>query len=254
MKERNCKCELCKIESALRSSLDKGSRRADFHALTVGQPLPAAFDSPLSLIERLHCRDLGSNQQDLTDQILEWLIQAYHRGFENEVISETLGLAFIPALHHIYREVCSSFGGLAEEDVAQQAWAVFFHVLRRPSLVARHRYFSIAITRAVRKLMLKWAATEARFRSECDGEASAHVNVELAAPCAAGPAILLEELLNHCRRNGLLQSTDYDLLVKLKLEGLEAKEIAAADGAVSSVAVHHRMQRIMKRLRSMAVT
>jgi hypothetical protein len=38
---------------------------------------------------------------------------------------QLLLVAFTPAIHKIYREICQRFPGLLADDVAQQAWVAF---------------------------------------------------------------------------------------------------------------------------------
>ncbi len=58
--------------------------------------------------------------------------------------------------------------------------------------------------------------------------------------------------LSESGRTGLLAASEQQVLTKLKLEGLSAKQLAQLDGSTSEEAVHHRSQRIMAGLRKVA--
>jgi DNA-directed RNA polymerase specialized sigma24 family protein len=252
MSERKCHCELCRSESALRLSLSSKVRRNDFCLLATDRPSLSSVDSPMSLIELLHRRESEASHQETTDEILACLIRAYNTPSASEVVSEILGVAFIPALHRIYRETCAHWQELAPEDVIQEVWVFFFQVLRLSSIAARHQYFSIAITRTVQRLITRWAAKETR--SQCN---AARESVDLETTLTSEVSdpergLMLEDLLSRCRADGVLRANEYELLIKLKIEGYEAKELAATD-SISPMALHHRLQRIMRRLRSITL-
>ncbi len=60
------------------------------------------------------------------------------------------------------------------------------------------------------------------------------------------------DFLDDCRRSGALSDEDYEVLLKVKLEGFEGKELAPLDGSPSAMAIHQRIHRIMDRLRRTA--
>lgn len=64
---------------------------------------------------------------------------------------------------------------------------------------------------------------------------------------------MLQEFLRQCCQIGLLSLSEYELLIKLELEGFEAKEVATLDGELSATAVHPRIQSIVTRLRQAAL-
>ncbi len=53
-------------------------------------------------------------------------------------------------------------------------------------------------------------------------------------------------------RTGVLAASEQQVLTRLKLEGLSAKQLAKLEGSTSEEAVHHRSYRIMARLRKAA--
>jgi len=59
-------------------------------------------------------------------------------------------------------------------------------------------------------------------------------------------------VLSESGRTGVLSASEQQVLAKLKLEGLSAKQLAQFEGSISEEAVHHRSYRIMARLRKAA--
>jgi len=64
--------------------------------------------------------------------------------------------------------------------------------------------------------------------------------------------LLLRDFFQHCERTGVLAASEQQVLTRLKLEGLSAKQLAQLEGSTSEEAVHHRSYRIMARLRKAA--
>jgi hypothetical protein len=64
--------------------------------------------------------------------------------------------------------------------------------------------------------------------------------------------LVLDDFLNHCYMKGILSKGNYEILIKRKVEGFEAKELAALGGSPSAMAIHQRMHRTTDRLRRTA--
>src|ERR1022692_944137 len=56
----------------------------------------------------------------------------------------------------------------------------------------------------------------------------------------------------HCHRIGILSVFERELLIRLKVEGVFAKEIIHTHTALSEKAVHWRVERILQRLQKTA--
>ena len=65
--------------------------------------------------------------------------------------------------------------------------------------------------------------------------------------------ILLQQFLDDCERRGWLSSEERELLTQFKLEGVSCPELARRSGH-SVVAIRHRIQRLLDRLRRIAQT
>ena len=77
-------------------------------------------------------------------------------------------------------------------------------------------------------------------------------NPNLARPDPFESYLLLRDFFQHCERTGVLAASEQQVLTRLKLEGLSAKQLAKLEGSTSEEAVHHRSYRIMARLRKAA--
>ena len=65
--------------------------------------------------------------------------------------------------------------------------------------------------------------------------------------------ILLQQFLDDCQRRGWLSAEERELLTQFKLEGVSGPELARHSGH-SAVAIRHRIQRLLDRLRRIAQT
>jgi DNA-directed RNA polymerase specialized sigma24 family protein len=184
------------------------------------------------------------------DQLLSALVQALARNQSDSVLQATLILAFIPALHRTSRDVSYLFPRLSEQDVCQQVLATFLRVSLSPSIQRRTGFVPIAITRTIRKIVFRWAFREVH-ETEIQKEPGSG-NPNLARPDPFESYLLLRDFFEHCERTGVLAASEQQVLTKLKLEGLSAKQLAQLEGSTSEKAVHHRSHRIMARLRKAA--
>ena len=246
-KENNCQCAVCNVEAALLDSFSTQSAQIHFQAFAANYPVLNHFSSPVVLVERLHGQD-GTANQNAGSETLHALIHAItERPFE-EIGQHLLLLAFTPAIHKIFREMCQRFPMLAPDDIAQQTWLVFLQVAKSPALLRQNGQLPVALAMNCHKAMLRWAIKETRCTSVAEDGFE-----PLAEPLSEDnfeDAILLEDFLKLARRKGLLSEKDYDLLLKLKCEGLEAKELAEANGMTSAAhrRLHRRLQTILSRL------
>jgi DNA-directed RNA polymerase specialized sigma24 family protein len=159
-------------------------------------------------------------------------------------------VAFIPALHKTYREISVFFPSLSPEDVAQQVLTIFLEVIRFSSLERRNSHLPVAIARKVRNFAFRWAVKESQDSEDSEpADGPPPTPPEPVAPGDVETSYVLWQFLEHCRRIGALTSSELDLLVKLKFEGFEAKEIADMGREHSAMAVHQRLHRIIQRLR-----
>jgi DNA-directed RNA polymerase specialized sigma24 family protein len=253
-KENNCQCVVCNVEEALLDSFSTQRARNHFKALASNYPVFNHFRSPLDAVAKLHEQGEAVNHH-AGNQILHAVIHAISGGGVFEDLGQQLLLvAFTPAIHKIYREICQRFPMLSPDDVAQQAWVVFLETAKSPAMLRQNGQLPVALVMNSRKAMLRWAMREARRASivqdgfEGFSEPLSEENFE--------GAILLEDFLWQAQRAGLLSETEHDLLFKLKYEGFEAKALAEANGMTSAAhrRLHRRLQTIINRLQREAAS
>jgi len=248
-KENNCPCVVCNVEATLLDSFSTQTARNQFKALACSYPVFSHFQSPLDAVAKLHEQGEAVNH-DAGNQILYAVIHAVSdKAFEN-LGQQLLLVAFTPAIHKIYREMCQRFPMLSPDDVAQQTWVAFLETAKSPAMLRQNGQLPVALVMNSRKAMLRWAMTEARRASIVqDGfqefsEPLSEDNFE--------DAILLEDLFRQAQLTRALSESESQLLFKFRWEGFGAKELAHKNGRSTSNAVHNRLKRIVNRLRRVA--
>lgn len=246
-KENNCECVVCKVEQELLKILNTQTSRNHFKALASDYPVSNDLGSPLEVVAQLHQQSEAVNH-GRGNQILHSLIRAVSDKAFEHLGQQLLLVAFTPAIHRTYRDVCGQFPALAREDVAQQALMLFLETAKSPAMLHQNSHLAIALVREFRKSMFRWATKETRrcliLQHDCSQDLALDTNFEV--------AILLREVLQQSRRIGILSQIEHQLLLKLKCEGFEAKELADVNCGITANAVLLRVSRTMTRLRGSA--
>lgn len=247
-KENNCQCVVCKVEQELLTKLNTQTARNHFKALATNYAVPNHLSSPLEVVAQLH-RQGGRMNHDPGNQILHTLIHAVSDQAFEDLGQQLLLVAFTPAIHKIYREICQRFPTLPPNDLVQQTWLAFLEIAKSPAMLRQNGQLPVALVMNSRKAVLRWAMKEARRATTVNdgfegiGEQLAKENFE--------DEILLKEFLRHSQRDGLLSEAEHELLLKRKCEGFEAKELVDVQGTPSTDhrRVHRLLQTIVNRLK-----
>src|SRR5205823_1805246 len=134
-KENNCTCVVCQVEQSLLDSLSTQTARTHFQALARNYPILTQFDSPTDVIAQLHNHEEAEIINHIAwNGILHALVDSIADGTAEEIGQQLLLLAYAPAIHKVYREVCQKFPGLCADDVAQQAAVCFLETARSPEI------------------------------------------------------------------------------------------------------------------------
>jgi DNA-directed RNA polymerase specialized sigma24 family protein len=163
-------------------------------------------------------------------------------------------LVFIPTVHRTTSQITSTFPLLTRDDTAQHIFACLLEFLRSDELRSRRSHLAFIVARKIRRSAFRWAIRESH-RSLRDetlltentpgraglGEEFSHSNG------------LLRQFLDGCQRRGWLSAEERELLTQFKLEGVTGEELAHRNGH-SAVAIRHRIQRVLARLRRVART
>ena len=247
-KEKNCQCVVCKVERSLLNSLSTQTARTHFQALARNYPILNHFDSPADVIAQLHEHERVEHvNHKAWNGILHALVDSIADGTAEEIGQQLLLLAYMPAIHTAYIEVCQQFPSLAAEDVAQQAALVLMEAARSPAMQNQNGYLPIALARDFHKRLIRWAVGE--IRQSVPSEEVAAVHPEPESDENFEGAVLLEDFLSQWQRAGVLSEEECDLLRKFKWEGFEANELVGMNTGDTTNAVQMRLKRIIKRLR-----
>ena len=111
-KENNCGCVVCQVERSLLDSLSTQTARTHFQALARNHSILNHFDSPADVIAQLHEHErTEAVNHKAWNGILHALVDSIaDRTFE-EIGQQLLLLAYMPAIHKVYREACQKFPG-----------------------------------------------------------------------------------------------------------------------------------------------
>jgi len=245
-KEKNCHCVVCTVEAALLDSLSTQTARNHFIALANNYPVFRHFHCPLDALATLH-EQAGAADHDPGNQILHAVVNAvWDKGFEG-LGQQLLLVAFTPAIHKIYREVCQRFPSLPPDDVAQQVWVAFLETANSPALLRQNGQLAVALVMNCRKAMLRWSMKEGRGAFIVQNSFPEYL--EPMAEDNLEELILLEDFLRQARRTGILSAAEYRLLLKFKCEGFRWRELSEGAEGPSAIALYRRVQRTIHRLR-----
>lgn len=243
-KENNCSCVVCKVEQHLLDSLSTQLAQDHFQSLATKHPVLNHFHSSIDVVSRLHDQGEAVNHQNW-NAILHAVVSMIADGASEELGQQLLLVAFTPALHRTFWEVCLRFPSLASDDIAQQGVLAFLEAARNPIMQHQNGYLPIALVRAFRKGLFRWAIKEIRSSAPVE-----EIPTDLSEPQPAifEHAVLLQDILRQSQRAGFLSHDEEQLLFKLKCEGFGAKELT---GSNTHRRLHRRFQTIVNRLQRM---
>lgn len=247
-KENNCQCAVCHVEHDLLDSLSTQTARTHFQALADNHPILNHFESPADVLAQLRehegvevANHIGWNA------ILHALVEAIANGTAEAIGQQLLLLAFMPAIHRTYSEVCQRFPVLAAEDIAQQGLLVFMEAARSSFVTNQNGYLPVALAKEFRRRLFRWAFTEVR-QAPASEEVS-EIQPEPASDKNFEDAVLLEDFLSQWQRAGVLSQEQCDLLRKFKCEGFYRTELSTEKDGASAIALYFRVYRTINRLR-----
>ena len=247
-KENNCRCVVCQVERSLVNSLSTQTAQTHFQALARNCSALNHFASPADVIAQLHEHEqVEHTNHKAWNGILHALVDSIADGTAEEIGQQLLLLAYMPAIHKAYAEVCQQFPALGAEDVAQQAALVLLEAARSPAMRTHNGYLPIALARDFRKRLICWVSRE--IRRSVPSEEVLAMHPEPVSDENFEDVVLLEDFLSQWQRAGVLSQEECDLLRKFKWEGFEANELVGMNTGNTTNAVQMRLKRIIKRLR-----
>ncbi|SRR5579883_1414434 len=250
-KESNCACVVCQVERSLLDSLSTQIARTHFQALAANHPVLRHFDSPADVIARLHEHErVEADNHNAWNGILHALVDGLADRTTEDIGQQLLLVAYAPAIHKVYREVCQRFPGLSPEDIAQQASVFFLENAKAPSMVQQNGHLPVALVKYFRKRLFRWAIQEAQ-RSLPLQELSPR-GPEPMSDDKFEDSVIVEQLLAKAQRLGILSQAEADLVRKFHCEGCQPEQLREGEAGPSGIALYYRVQRAVHRLRRMA--
>jgi hypothetical protein len=247
-KENNCQCGICQVEHDLLDSLSTQTARIHFQALATNHPVLNHFNSPADVIARLHDHErLEVDNHNAWNGILHALVDGIADRSTEDVGQQLLLVAYTPAIHKAYREICQRFPRLCPEDIAQQAAVCFLETARSPEMQRLNGQLPFALVNRFRQSLFRWAMGEVR-QALPDKE----IPADLPEPPGASnfeEAVLLEHFLSKARCLGVLSQHECELVRKFYCEGCQPEELRECDDSPSGIALYYRVQRAVHRLR-----
>jgi hypothetical protein len=252
LKENNCCCVVCQVERSLLNSLSTQTARTQFQALARTYPILNHFDSPADVIAQLHEHarvELVNHKA--WNGILHALVDSIAGGTAEDIGQQLLLVAYAPAIHKVYREVCQKFPGLCPEDIAQQALLCLLETARSAEMQTLNGHLPAALAVRFRRRLFRWAIGELRQSLPLEEIAG---NIPTTHGHNFEEGIVLEQLLSKARRMGILSASQCELVRKFHCEGFQPEELRESKDGPSAIALYRRIQRAVHRLRRIGVT
>ena len=248
-----CDCLICRLEASFIVELSDGRSDEEFRLFAVASPILSAFPNAFELVRKLRDQD-NHDQHPSSDEVLLDLLRRESDVPFQPMWQRLLLLVFIPTIHRTTSQIAATFPSLTRDDTAQHLFAVLLEFLHSNELRSRHSHLGFTIARKVRRSAFRWANREAHrsLWDETDGTPTMILETDVGDEDSHAD-ILLGQFLDNCQRRGWLSTEERELLIEFKLEGVSCPELARRNGH-SAVAIRHRIQRLLDRLRRIAQT
>jgi hypothetical protein len=250
-KKNNCCCVVCQVERSLLNSLSTQIARIQFQALARTYPILNHFDSPADVIAQLHEHSrVEPVNHKACNGILHALVDSIAGRTAEDIGQQLLLVAYAPAIHKVYREVCQKFPGLCPEDIAQQALLCLLETARSAEMQTLNGHLPAALAVRFRRRLFRWAIGELRQSLPLEEIAG---NIPTTHGHNFEEGIVLEQLLSKARRMGILSASQCELVCKFHCEGFQPEELRESKDGPSAIALYYRVQRAVHRLRRIGV-
>jgi hypothetical protein len=250
----HCDCLVCRLERNLIVELgEERPREESSQFANFSGSVFQAFTSPLDLVRALHAPD-DPKDSSTADAMLGELLKRNSSAQSPSLWQRLLLLVFIPTIHRTTSQITAAFHSLARDDTSQHLVSVFLEFLDSRDLETRRSHVAFTVARKLRRRGFRWAIREARGAAQEETEGlPAKDPDDVVAEVPLPAATLLGEFLDSCQDHGWLTLEERHLLLEFKIEGLSCHELASQNGH-SAVAIQHRIQRLLDRLRRLART
>jgi DNA-directed RNA polymerase specialized sigma24 family protein len=246
----DCDCLICRLEASLLDELNHEKGLEEYRLWARASEVLAAFPTASALVAHLHRQNDDRNSS--VDEVIAELVRAGAKGRLEPIAQSLLLLVFVPTIHRTTTQISAVFPAVAREDTAQHLFAALLEFLHSQELRSQRSHLAFVVARRMRRSAFRWAIRESRLDLPNEPEAApgAFERTERGAD-ESRSAILLAKFLDNCQSRGWLSEEERQLLTRFKLEGVTGAEIAGRSGH-SAVAIRHRIQRLLNRLRRVA--
>jgi hypothetical protein len=252
-KENNCTCVVCQVERSLIDSLSTQTARIHFQALAANHSVLNHFDSPADVIARLHEHEqVEADNHNAWNGILHAVVDGLADRSTEDIGQQLLLVAYAPAIHKVYREVCQRFPRLAPEDIAQQAAVFFLENAKSPSMAQQNGHLPVALVKYFRRRLFRWAIRETR--QSLPLQEGFPQFPEPVSEDGFEDAVLLNQFLAKAQRVGVISQYEANLIRKFHCEGCQPDELRDGARGPSGIALYYRVQRAVHRLRRIALS
>jgi DNA-directed RNA polymerase specialized sigma24 family protein len=247
----NCDCLICRLEISLIAELAEDQNGETFRQFAASSQVLSGFPTALRLLQHLHHHE-NENPIPSSDEVLLELLRPEIETRFHPLWQRLFLLVFIPSIHRTTSQITTSFPSLTRDDTAQHLVTVLLESLHSHELRSRRSHLAFAIARMMRRRCFQWAIQESRRspRDESDVTPIAHDESDVGEENSRS-AMLLTQFFDNCQRRGWLSAEERHLLTQFKLEGISCPELARRNGH-SAIAIRHRIQRLVDRLRRIA--
>jgi DNA-directed RNA polymerase specialized sigma24 family protein len=246
-----CGCLICRLETSFIAELSDARSRGEFRLFTGSSHMLSGFPTAVELVRKL--RDPDNHEQNpSSDELLVHLLNRSGDTMFRPMLQRLLLLVFIPTIHRTTSQITGTFPSLTRDDTAQHLFAVLLEFTQSTELRSRHSHVGFTIARKIRRSAFRWAIRESHrsLRDEREGTSTTILETEVSDE-GSHADILLQQFLGDCQRRGWLSSEERELLTQFKIEGISCSELAGRGGH-TVVAIRHRIQRLLDRLRRIA--
>jgi DNA-directed RNA polymerase specialized sigma24 family protein len=244
----NCDCLICRAEKSLVLKLEDVTVPVELQPVEDASGFPVSFKGALDLVDALHA-SVPPTGTALADRLLVGLVRANASALACSTCQQLLLLAFIPTIHRTATHVRVAFPSLARDDVSQHVIVLFLESLSSGQFQRFGSHVAFAIARILRRRAFRWAIRESRLAPPENIPEGLGEDLSDREPLPA--ETVLERFLDNCQSAGWLSGEERHLLVEFKLRGVSCQELARRNGH-SAVAIQHRIQRLVERLRRLA--
>jgi DNA-directed RNA polymerase specialized sigma24 family protein len=250
MTGNDCDCLICRLEENLLDELSREKGLEEYRLWAASSQVLAAFPTASELIGHLHRQ--SADQNSSIDEIIVELVRTGVKEPPSPIWQSLLLLAFVPTIHRTTTQISMAFPSLAREDTAQHLFGALLEFLHCPELRSRRSHLAFAVARKMRRSAFRWAIRESHLDLPKDLKGSQNASRgSLESDEQYHSWVLLTQFLDDCERAGWLSAQERQLLTEFKLEGVTGTELALRSGR-SAPAIHHRIQRLLERLRRIA--